>query len=347
MKYDSKLDRSSLYDDTDSEISSADEEISWMSDISNVAANNSSSTPTIEEEPTIREAVCSLAIRSRIPLIHLSSLLNLIRRLTSDLPADVRTLLGEASDVLTVTYLASFGGDSVSSFADCIFSALFADKVTYTLNFYGRHQDKKAFFASPLYAVILEKLTRFTDFARWEVRCKDQLQGVDAKAKSGAIRGLLDDEVYDLAVSRYLGSLNPFDFQRHYRQPGESVNDFQWALRLLGRRAFPTMNAKVLNTRVLERFVAGVCDPQIRKALLRDRPSTLDKALALAREEEFLQAACEQPPRSLFSVTAVQSHFSHDAATQMPWYPCSCGSYPRRNNWRRPQTPSPLHHPGH
>ncbi|VDL99415.1 unnamed protein product [Schistocephalus solidus] len=46
-----------------------------------------------------------------------------------------------------------------------------------------------------------EKLTRKTNFALWEARCKDYLQGLDARAHSGAILALLDDEVYDLALS--------------------------------------------------------------------------------------------------------------------------------------------------
>ncbi|VDM04421.1 unnamed protein product [Schistocephalus solidus] len=98
---------SSSYDDSDSEISSADEEISWTSDISYLAANKYSSTPSIEEESTVREAMSSRAVRSRIRLIHLSSLLKIIRRLTSDLPADVRTLLGGANDVSTVNEMSS------------------------------------------------------------------------------------------------------------------------------------------------------------------------------------------------------------------------------------------------
>ncbi|VDL94209.1 unnamed protein product [Schistocephalus solidus] len=40
-----------------------------------------------------------------------------------------------------------------------------------------------------------EKLTRSTDFSRWEARCKDYLQGVNANAQSGAILAILDDEV--------------------------------------------------------------------------------------------------------------------------------------------------------
>ncbi|VDM05191.1 unnamed protein product [Schistocephalus solidus] len=96
---------SSSYDDL--EISSGDEDASWTSDVSDVAPNNSSSTPTIEEEPTFREAMRSWAIRSRMPLIHQSSLLKIIRRLTSDLPADARTLLAGESDVSTVTAMGS------------------------------------------------------------------------------------------------------------------------------------------------------------------------------------------------------------------------------------------------
>ncbi|VDL99486.1 unnamed protein product [Schistocephalus solidus] len=89
---------------------------------------------------------------------------------------------------------------------------------------------------------------------------------------------------------------------------------------------FTSTGFKALSTRVLEQLVAGVCDPQIRKILLRDRPPTLEKALALAREKEVLQAVCEQPSRSLFSVTAVKPHSSRDAYSQSLRQSCSCGS---------------------
>ncbi|VDM05992.1 unnamed protein product [Schistocephalus solidus] len=108
-------------------------------------------------------------------------------------------------------------------------------------------------------------MTRDTDFARWEARCKDYLQGFDAKAQSVAILALLCDEFYDLARSADISAASS--------------------------------PSKALNTLVLEQLVAGIRYPKIRKALLRDRPSTLEKALALAREEEVLQAACEQTPR--------------------------------------------------
>nr|VZI27781.1 unnamed protein product [Spirometra erinaceieuropaei] len=188
---------------------------------------------------------------------------------------------------------------------------------------------------------------------------KDYLRGVDALSQSGTILGLLDDEVYDLAQSSGIStslpaseildglrailgaSVHPWilqsEFRSHFQQPGEGVLDYQQALRLLGRKAFPTMDAAALTQRVLEQFVAGVRDPEVRKALMRGQPATLDKALDLARQEEALQAVCDRPAQPLLGIAAVRAQTVRDSATQTPWRPCSCGSYySRQNQWRRP-----------
>ncbi|BHF70388.1 hypothetical protein SprV_0301343800 [Sparganum proliferum] len=126
-------------------------------------------------------------------------------------------------------------------------------------------------------------------------------------------------------------------FRGRFQQPGEGVLDYQQALRLLGRRAFPTMDAAALTQRVLEQFIAGVRNPEVRKALMRGQPPTLDKALDLARQEEALQAVCDRPAQPLLGIAAVRPQMVRDSATQTPWRPCSCGSfYPRQNQWRRP-----------
>nr|VZI46802.1 unnamed protein product [Spirometra erinaceieuropaei] len=191
-------------------------------------------------------------------------------------------------------------------------------------------------------APVPEKLTRSADFSR------------------GTILGLLDDEVYDLALSSGISASTPAsdildglrailgasvhpwilqsEFRSRFQQPGEGVLDYQQALRLLGRKAFPTMDAAALTQRVLEQFVAGVRDPEVRKVLMRGQPATLDKALDLARQEEALQAVCDRPVQPLLGVAAVRPKTVRDSATQTPWQPCSCGSfYPRQNPWRRPQ----------
>ncbi|VDL87569.1 unnamed protein product [Schistocephalus solidus] len=119
-----------------------------------------------------------------------------------------------------------------------------------------------------------EKLTRVTDFAHWEARCKDYLKADISTALTPSV--VLDGLRKTIGSSEHPWVLQA-DFQRRYQQLGESINDFQQTFRLIGRRNFPTMDAKVLNTRVLEKLVTGVHDPQIRKSLLRDRPSTLVK----------------------------------------------------------------------
>nr|VZI07129.1 unnamed protein product [Spirometra erinaceieuropaei] len=190
-------------------------------------------------------------------------------------------------------------------------------------------------------APLPEKLTRVADFSRWEARMKDYLRGVDASSQSGIILGLLDDEVNPGSPREILGaSVHPWilqsEFRSRFQQPGEGVLDYQQALRLLGRKAFPTMDAAALTQRVLEQFVAGVRDPEVRKALIRGQPATLDKALDLARQEEALQAVCDRPAQPLLGIAAVRPQTVRDSATQTPWRPCSCGSYySRQNQWRR------------
>ncbi|BHF75738.1 hypothetical protein SprV_0501883400 [Sparganum proliferum] len=222
-------------------------------------------------------------------------------------------------------------------------------------------------------APLPEKLTRGADFSRWEARMKEHLRGVDASSRSQTIMGLLYDEVYDLArsadistsmpASDILDRLRPIlmasvhlwilqsEFRGRFQQPGEGVLDYQQSLRLLGRRAFPTMDAAALTQRVLEQYIACVRHPEIRKLLMRGQPATLDKALDLARQEEALQAVCDRPTQPLFGIAAVRPQTVRDCATQMPWRPCSCGSYyPRQNQWRRqpprrvpgPQTRRPV-----
>ncbi|BHF78809.1 hypothetical protein SprV_0602192400 [Sparganum proliferum] len=130
------------------------------------------------------------------------------------------------------------------------------------------------------------------------------------------------------------------EFWGRFQQPGEGVLDYQQALRLLGRRALPTMDAAALTQRVLEQFIAGVRDAEVRKALMRGQPVNLDKALDLPRQEEALQAVCDRPAQPLLGIAAVRQQTVRDFATQTPWRPCSCGSYyPRQNQLRRPPPP--------
>ncbi|BHF83808.1 hypothetical protein SprV_0902695500 [Sparganum proliferum] len=202
------------------------------------------------------------------------------------------------------------------------------------------------------------KLSRAGNFDRWVSRMEDYLRGIDASGHGSAILAQLDDDVYDLARTAGISSSMPgteilknlrgilcgktpswlerSEFRRRTQEPLEGVLEFHQALRLLGRRAYPTMKAADMEQILLDQFVHGVSDSEVRKALLRAQPSTLDAALQLAQQEEALQAACSIRPLDLFIVTSVCPSLTVDAGTQTPWRPCSCGSFsPRQGNWRR------------
>ncbi|BHF83014.1 hypothetical protein SprV_0802615500 [Sparganum proliferum] len=203
------------------------------------------------------------------------------------------------------------------------------------------------------------KLSRSGDFDRWEARMTDYLGGVDDKSKGVTILSQLDDGVYDLARASGINSATPVaeifrelrgilcgstptwlvrsEFRRRVQRPFESVVEFQQALRLLRRRAYPTLAAADVEQTLLEQFIDGVSDPEVRKALLRQQPSKLDDSLRLAQQEEAVQAACAPPLRGCVGVASMQSQSGVDVGTQTPWHQYACGSCSsRQTNWRRP-----------
>ncbi|BHF83530.1 hypothetical protein SprV_0902667300 [Sparganum proliferum] len=157
----------------------------------------------------------------------------------------------------------------------------------------------------------------------------DYLGGVDDRSKGVTILSQLDDDVNDLARALGINSTTPVaeifrdlrgilcgltptwlvwsDFRRRVQRPFESVVAFQQVLRLLGRQAYPTLAAADLEETLLEQFIDGVSDPEVRKTLLRQQPSKLDDALRLAQQEEALQAVCAPPLRGRVGVASMQS----------------------------------------
>ncbi|BHF70458.1 hypothetical protein SprV_0301350900 [Sparganum proliferum] len=95
---------------------------------------------------------------------------------------------------------------------------------------------------------------------------------------------------------------------------GEAHCSVLEALRLVERRAYPTLQTVDLQQVLLEQFVIGVSDPEVRKNLLRQQPSTLDDAVCLALQEA-LQAVCAAPPRDLLRVASVRQKLADDVGT--------------------------------
>nr|VZI09170.1 unnamed protein product [Spirometra erinaceieuropaei] len=60
------------------------------------------------------------------------------------------------SMVSRVTYLSPLAGDTALSFVVRVFGALFSEKITPIVTFYGRQQGKRLFFGAPLYNLVLD-----------------------------------------------------------------------------------------------------------------------------------------------------------------------------------------------
>ncbi|VDN38707.1 unnamed protein product [Dibothriocephalus latus] len=115
--------------------------------------------------------------------------------------------------------------------------------------------------------------------------------GVDTPSRNQAVLSQLDDDVYDLARSAGASSTQDVDalfttlhsvlcdstpswilrseFRHRRQRPMESVLQYQQALRLLDQRAYPGLTVETLVYLLLEKFVNGVSDTEVRKVLLR------------------------------------------------------------------------------
>ncbi|BHF79034.1 hypothetical protein SprV_0602215100 [Sparganum proliferum] len=95
-----------------SESSSSDEETGFSEMPANTRLDESTGTLSTDspvEEPSVRDALQSCAVHPHIPLVRLTSLRKIIRRLSSDLPSDARTLLGGAGNSVMLMVTGSAG----------------------------------------------------------------------------------------------------------------------------------------------------------------------------------------------------------------------------------------------
>ncbi|BHF70444.1 hypothetical protein SprV_0301349500 [Sparganum proliferum] len=151
------------------------------------------------------------------------------------------------------------------------------------------------------------KLTMYDDNDHWEGRMKVYLESVNEGSRSLAILGQLDSEVYAVAraanITSSLTTATVFDrlrwefgrspmpwvaratLREHRQHSGESVVDFQRHLRVLAQQAYSEDTCDALEDRVLDNFVDGVANPDIRRQFMQDPPKTLKAALDIARDE--------------------------------------------------------------
>ncbi|BHF58988.1 hypothetical protein SprV_0100194300 [Sparganum proliferum] len=153
-----------------------------------------------------------------------------------------------------------------------------------------------------------QKPTMYDDYDLWEDRMKLYLESVSEGNRSLAILGQLDSDVYAIAraanITSSLTTATIFErLRREFgRSPmpwvaraalrerrqhsGESVVDFQRHLRVLAKQAYPDDSCSALEDRILDNFVDGIANLDIRRKFMLDPPKTLKAALDSARDEE-------------------------------------------------------------
>ncbi|BHF60351.1 hypothetical protein SprV_0100331500 [Sparganum proliferum] len=196
----------------------------------------------------------------------------------------------------------------------------------------------------------------------WEDRMKLYLESVSEGNRSLAILGQLDTDVYAVAraanITSSLTTATIFErLRREFgRSPmpwvaratlrerrqhsGESVVDFQRHLRVLAKQAYPDDSCSALEDRILDNFVDGIANLDIRRKFMLDPPKTLKAALDSARDEEVIYAALSPSPGPSSSVPSGPRFQTAPPQSQMvnvfamgPRPTCDIGTQTARWQW--------------
>ena len=76
------------------------------------------------------------------------------------------------------------------------------------------------------------------------------------------------------------------EFKSKRRQKGESIEDFGYSLRKIALKAYPNVNFSGVETHVIDQFIQGLGNAELKKHVQFHHPQTLDQAISLAVEYE-------------------------------------------------------------
>lgn len=78
------------------------------------------------------------------------------------------------------------------------------------------------------------------------------------------------------------------------REKGESVSDYGYHLTRLARKAYPTLTLSQLDTQVIDQFINGIGNHDLRKHVQFGHPKTMHEAIGLATEYEALKGSADR-----------------------------------------------------
>ncbi|KAL5477205.1 hypothetical protein EMCRGX_G023961 [Ephydatia muelleri] len=78
-------------------------------------------------------------------------------------------------------------------------------------------------------------------------------------------------------------------FQHRIQKPNERLPEYVGTLRALADKAYPNWSGEQLKEMVRDQFIRGVCSPGIQLKLMQDKPSSLEKAVKWASQQEGVE----------------------------------------------------------
>lgn len=140
-------------------------------------------------------------------------------------------------------------------------------------------------------------------------------------------QGLLESESYDSVKSCLLQRFSPegnelewqFHLQNRLQKPNEPLADFAGELRVLVAKAYPEWTEGQRIELARNQFIRGVRSSSVQLQLMKEKPTTLDAALTIARQLEVVEASQKRMHSSgslaeLCSIT--KDNFEQDAELQ-------------------------------
>jgi hypothetical protein len=98
------------------------------------------------------------------------------------------------------------------------------------------------------------------------------------------------------------------EFKGRRKLRDETFMDFGYALRRLALRAFPRLDYKGREENIIDQFLSGLFDPNMKRHLMLSHPSTLEQAITMATEYDLVnRALAPKPPPKPQHVAAVQN----------------------------------------
>ncbi|XP_061183328.1 uncharacterized protein LOC133191598 [Saccostrea echinata] len=139
-----------------------------------------------------------------------------------------------------------------------------------------------------------------SDWNNWSYEEKSQQLVMSLRGEAQKILGDLSQEQrkdYDnlksILSSRFcpkeLVVAHRVDFRSRLRKQNESPSDYGFALRRLGNLAFPDMAYSDREIVILEQFMSGIGNSEIRSHVILHHPKTLESAISLATEFEAVK----------------------------------------------------------